>query len=94
MPVDTMIRTSFTAAVLALCAPVMAQPAIDALDTVRLADGTCAAFENPSIPQSKKDEMRENIYVRMARLDPASAPEGMKPMLEAFALVRARGCGK
>ena len=93
-----MIRTTITAsgsvAALALCAPVMAQPAIDALDTVRLADGTCAALENPAIPQSKKDEMRENIYVRMAGLDPATAPEGMRPMLEAFAIVRERGCGK
>ena len=92
---DTMIRTSFAAAFIALCAPVMAQTAIPVAEqAVRLADGACAAFENPSIPQSKKDEMRENIYVRMARLDPANAPEGMKPMLEAFAIVRARGCGK
>ena len=73
----------------------MTQPAIAASDhAIRLADGACAAFANPSIPQSKKDEMRENIYVRMAGVDPATASEGMKPMLEAFAIVRARGCGK
>jgi len=90
-----MIRTTLTAAALALCAPVMAQPAIAAIDqAVRLADGTCAAFKNPAIPQSKKNEMRENIYIRMAELDPTSAPEALRPMLEAFAIVRARGCGK
>lgn len=90
-----MIRFAFTAAAIALCLPVMAQPAMAATDeAIRLADGACAAFQNPAIPQSKKDEMRENIYVRMARVDPATAPEGLKPMLEAFAIVRARGCGK
>ena len=89
-----MIRTTFTAAALALCAPVMAQPAIAAIDPVKLADGACAAFKNPSIPQSKKDELRENIYVRMAGLDPTSAPQGIKPMLEAFAIVRQRSCGQ
>ena len=89
-----MIRTTFTATALALCAPVKAQPAIAAIDPVSLAEGACAAFKNPSIPQSKKDEMRENIYVRMAGLDPTSAPEGMRPMLAAFAIVRERGCGQ
>ena len=89
-----MIRKTVTAAALALWATVMAQPAIAAIDPVSLADGACAAFKNPSIPQSKKNEMRKNIYVRMAGLDPATAPEGMKSTLEAFAIVRARGCGK
>ena len=90
-----MSRVRFTAAFIALCALVMAQPASAATDqAVRLADGACAAFENPAIPQSKKDEMRENIYVRMAGLDPTSAPQGMRPMLEAFAIVRQRGCGQ
>ena len=89
-----MSRVRFTAAFIALCALVMAQPVSAATDqAVRLADGACAAFENPAIPQSKKDEMRENIYVRMARRDPATAPEGMKAMLEAFAIVREGGCG-
>ena len=89
-----MIRTTLTAAFIALCAPVMAQTTIPVTDPVAIADATCASFQNPSIPQSKKDEMRENIYVRMAGIDPTIAPEAMRPMLEAYAIVRARGCGK
>ena len=91
-----MIRTTLTSAALALCMPAMAQPAVTAIeiDPVGLADGTCAAFKDPSIPQSKKDEMRENIYVRMSGLDPTSAPEALRPMLEGYAIVRERGCGK
>ena len=91
-----MIRTSLTAAALALCAPVMAQPAMTALeiDPVVLADATCALFKNPSIPQSKKDEMRENIYIRMPGVDLTSIPEALRSMHEGYAIVRERGCGQ
>jgi len=86
-----MIRSSLTAAVIAMGVPVMAQPVID---PVVVADRTCAAFNNPSMPQAVKDGMRERIYGRLAGPLPAGATDDFKAMWEGYALVRERGCGK
>ena len=88
----TMIRSMLTAiAAIAVGAPLMAQPAVD---PVVVADKACAAFDDPSMPQSFKDQMRERIYVRMARPVPAGAHDAFKAMWEGYALVRERGCGQ
>lgn len=86
-----MIRTTLTAAALALGAPVMAQPVID---PVVVADRACAAFNNPSMPQSVKDGMMTRIYGPLAGPLPADATDDFKAMWEGYALVRERGCGQ
>jgi hypothetical protein len=86
-----MIRVTFTAAVLALATPAMAQLIVD---PVVVADKACAALNNPSMPQTVKDEMRERIYGPLAGPLPAGATDDFKAMWEGYALVRERGCGK
>ena len=85
-----MLRVTFTAVVIATGTPVMAQPLID---PVVVADKACAAFNNPSMPQSVKDGMRERIYGPLAGPLPAGATDDFKAMWEGYALVRERGCG-
>ena len=79
------------AVAIALSAPVMAQPAID---PVAVADKTCAAFRDPSMPQSYKDQMRDRIYISMAGNAPAGASDAYRSMWEGYAIVRQRGCGR
>jgi len=86
-----MIRTTLIASAIALGTPVMAQPVID---PVVVADKACAAFNNPSIPQSVKDGMKERIYGRLAGPLPAGASDDFKAMWEGYAIVRERGCGQ
>ena len=86
-----MIRVTLTAAAIAIGTPVMAEPAID---PVVVADKACAAFNNPSMPQSVKDGMTERIYGRLAGPLPAGASDSFKSIWEGYALVRERGCGK
>ena len=86
-----MIRVTFTAAVIALSTPVVAQQIVD---PVVVADRTCAAFNNPSMPESVKDGMRKRIYGTLAGPLPAGATDDFKAMWEGYALVRERGCGK
>ena len=86
-----MIRITCTVAVIALGTPVMAQPVID---PVVVADKTCAAFNNPSMPESVKDGMRKRIYGKLAGPLPAGATDDFKAMWDGYALVRERGCGK
>ena len=86
-----MIRATFTAAVIAIGIPVMAQKVID---PVVVADKACAAFNNPSMPQSAKDGMRKRIYGALAGPLPANATDDFKAIWEGYALVRERGCGK
>ena len=69
----------------------MAQPAID---PVVVADKACAAFNDPSLPQPYKDQMRDRIYLRMTKPVPAGAPDSYKAIWEGYAIVRARGCGQ
>ena len=85
------IRITFTAAVIVIGTPVMAQPVID---PVVVADKACAAFSNPSMPQTVKDGMRKRIYGPLAGPLPAGATDDFKAMWEGYALVRERGCGK
>jgi len=84
-------RAAFTAAVAAIGTSAMAQAVID---PVVVADKTCAAFSNPSMPQSVKDGMRKRIYGPLAGPLPAGATDDFKAMWEGYALVRERGCGK
>lgn len=86
-----MIRVAFTAAVIALGTPVVAQQIVD---PVVVADRTCAAFNNPSMPESVKDGMRKRIYGTLAGPLPAGATDDFKAMWDGYALVRERGCGK
>ena len=86
-----MIRVTFTVAVLAIATPAMAQLIID---PVVVADKACAALNNPSMPQTVKDGMRERIYGPLAGPLPAGSTEDFKAMWEGYALVRERGCGK
>lgn len=86
-----MIRTTLIASAIALGTPVMAQPVID---PVVVADKACAAFNNPSMPQSVKDGMKERIYGRLAGPLPAGASDDFKAMWEGYAIVRQRGCGQ
>jgi len=86
-----MIRTTLIASAIALGTPVMAQPVID---PVVVADKACAAFNNPSMPQSVKDGMKERIYGRLAGPLPAGASDDFKAMWEGYAIVRERGCGQ
>ncbi|EAR18774.1 hypothetical protein ACLM44_02860 [Synechococcus sp. W2B2] len=86
-----MNRTATAAVIIALSAPVMAQPVID---PVAAADKTCAAFKDPSMPQSYKDQMRDRIYINMAGDVPAGATDAYRSMWEGYALVRQRGCGQ
>ena len=86
-----MIRTTLVVSAIALSAPVMAEPAID---PVVVADRACAAFNNPSMPQSYKDQMKRRIYVNLAGPVPAGASDGYKAMWEGYAIVRERGCGQ
>lgn len=66
-----MNRTA-AAVIIVLSAPVMAQSVID---PVAVADKTCAAFEDPSMPQSYKDQMRDRIHINMAENAPAGATD-------------------
>lgn len=66
-----MNRTA-AAVIIVLSAPVMAQSVID---PVAVADKTCAAFEDPSMPQSYKDQMRDRIHINMAGNAPARATD-------------------
>ena len=86
-----MIRTTLISSAIVLGAPVMAQPAID---PIVVADKACAAFNDPSLPQPYKDQMRDRIYLRMTKPVPAGAPDGYKAIWEGYAIVRARGCGQ
>ena len=86
-----MIRTTLISSAIVLGAPVMAQPAID---PVVVADKACAAFNDPSLPQPYKDQMRDRIYLRMTKPVPAGAPDSYKAIWEGYAIVRARGCGQ
>ena len=86
-----MIRTTLIASAIGLGTPVMAQPVID---PVVVADKACAAFNNPSMPQSVKDGMKERIYGRLAGPLPAGASDDFKAMWEGYAIVRERGCGQ
>jgi len=85
-----MIRFAFTAAAIAMGASAMAQAVID---PVVVADKACAAFNNPSMPQTVKDGMRKRIYGPLAGPLPAGADDDFKAMWEGYALVRERGCG-
>ena len=86
-----MIRLAFATAVIAVGTTAMAQSVID---PVVVADKACAAFNNPSMPQTVKDGMRKRIYGPLARPLPAGATEDFKAMWAGYALVRERGCGK
>ena len=86
-----MVRVAFTAAVIASSTPVMAQQGVD---PVVVADKTCAAFNNPSMPETVKAGMRKRIYGTLAGPLPAGATDDFKAMWEGYALVRERGCGK
>lgn len=90
-PLGRMIRTFFVASVVALNAPVMAQPVID---PVEVADKACAAFANPSMPESVKDQMSKRIYGPLAGPLPAGATDEYKAIWEGYSLVRERGCGR
>ena len=86
-----MVIVAFAAAVIAIGTPVMAQQDVD---PVVVADKTCAAFNNPSMPETFKDGMRKRIYGTLAGPLPAGATDDFKAMWEGYALVRERGCGK
>jgi len=86
-----MIRLFFIASAMALFAPAKAEPVIEPLV---VADKACAAFKDPVIPQTYKDQMRRNIYISMAGPIPAGANEGFKAIWEGYAIVRQRGCGQ
>ena len=73
-----MNRTA-AAVIIVLSAPVMAQSVID---PVAVADKTCAAFEDPSMPQSYKDQMRDRIHINMAGHAPAGATDTYRSMWE------------
>lgn len=64
------------------------------IDPDAVADKTCAAFEDPSMPQSYKDQMRDRIHINMAGNAPAGATDTYRSMWEGYALVRQRGCGQ
>ena len=68
-----MVLTTLTSSAIVLGAPVMAQPAVD---PVVVADKACAAFNDPSLPQPFKDQMRDRIYLRMTKPVPAGASDG------------------
>ena len=86
-----MIRVTCSAVVIALGTPVAAQLVVD---PVVVADRACAAFDNPSMPESVKDGMRKRIWGTLAGPIPAGATKDFKAMWEGYALVRERGCGK
>lgn len=86
-----MNRTAIPAVIIALSTPVMAQPVID---PVAVADKTCAAFKDPTMPQSYKEQMRDRIYISMAGDPPAGANDAFRSMWEGYAIVRQRGCGR
>ena len=86
-----MIRVTCCVVVIALGTPVAAQLVVD---PVVVADRACAAFDNPSMPESVKDGMRKRIWGRLAGPIPAGATKDFKAMWEGYALVRERGCGK